>query len=129
MKTNMHYGASPAIFNAAQNLRSRLTDAEKILWEYLHNHHSGFRFRRQHPLWNYVVDFYSHRLKLVIEIDGEIHTSDEVQIRDAEKENGLKNLNLIVLRFTNFDIFHNFEIVKSKIDSTVIKILSEKYKK
>ncbi|MEP6647171.1 MAG: endonuclease domain-containing protein [Saprospiraceae bacterium] len=129
MKTNMHYGASPSIFNVAQNLRVRLTEAEKILWEYLRNHQSGFRFRRQHPLWNYVVDFYSHRLKLVIEVDGEIHSSEEAHIRDSEKDNGLRNLGLQILRFTNAEVFTTFESVKLKIDNTVIEILTEKYKK
>ncbi len=126
MKTNMHYGASPAIFIAAQNLRSHLTEAEKILWEYLKNHKSGFRFRRQHPMWNYVVDFYCHRLKLVIEADGEIHLTKENQIRDEEKNEGLKNLGLQVLRFTNFEILHNREKVFLEIDTIVNDLVQKK---
>ena len=129
MKTNMHYGASPAIFNAAQNLRSHLTEAEKILWEHLKNHKSGFRFRRQHPMWNYVVDFYCHRLKLVIEVDGMIHLKAENQIRDLEKDDGLKNLGLQVLRYTNDEILLNRENVFLEIDSIVENLVHKKLHK
>ncbi len=126
MKTKMHYGASPAIFKAAQILRTKLTEAEKILWEHLRNHKSGFRFRRQHPLWNYVVDIYCHQLKLVIEVDGDIHLNAEVQTRDKEKENGLKNLGLTILRFTNEEIFHDLEIVLLQIDNTIYDLSLKK---
>ena len=129
MKTNMHYGASPAIFKVAHNLRFRLTEAEKILWEHLKNHESGFRFRRQHPMWNYVVDFYCHRLKLVIEADGEIHLNPENQIRDLEKDDGLKNLGLQVLRFTNHEILHQPEFVFLEIDSIVENLVHKKLHK
>ena len=126
MKTNMHYDASPAIFQAAHTLRSRLTEAEKILWEHLRNHKSGFRFRRQHPLWNYVVDFYCHRLKLVIEADGEIHLNKDNKIRDMEKDDGLKNLGLQVLRYTNDEIIHNREVVLLQIDHIVQDLVTKK---
>jgi len=129
MKTNMHHGASPAIFQTAQTLRSKLTEAERILWEHLRNHNSGFRFRRQHPLWNYIVDFYCHRLKLVIEADGEIHLNEENKIRDLEKVNGLKGLGLQVLRFTNDEIINNRDSVFLIIDNIVRDLVQQKLQK
>lgn len=58
----------------ARELRKQTTPAEKILWEQLRNRRlNGIKFRRQHPLGKYIVDFYSPAHRLVIEIDGEFH--------------------------------------------------------
>ena len=92
MKTNMHFGAYPGIFAYAKTLRNNPTRAEKVLWSHLRKHQTKYRFRRQHPMWKYVVDFYCHFLKLVIEIDGEIHLEEEVQLKDEEKETDLPGL-------------------------------------
>ncbi len=56
-----------------RDLRKRTTKAEKLLWEKLRNNQLGYRFKRQYSISNYVVDLYCHKLKLAIEIDGEIH--------------------------------------------------------
>ncbi len=68
----MNFGASNRIFANAKALRNKQTPAEEKIWEYIRNNKLGFRFRRQHPMANYVVDFYCHKLNMVIEIDGEI---------------------------------------------------------
>src|SRR6185369_13752956 len=70
---NMFYGANHAIFQRAQELRSTMTTAEEILWNVLRINNWKLKFRRQHPVANYVVDFYCHRIRLVIELDGAIH--------------------------------------------------------
>ena len=79
MKENMFYGASHLIFKRAEELRNRMTSAEEILWKHIHINEWKLKFRRQHPIWNYVVDFYCHGIKLVIELDGGIHDAEDVK--------------------------------------------------
>ena len=79
MKENMYYGASSLIFQKAEELRNRMTPAEEILWNAIHINEWKLKFRSQHPIANYVVDFYCHANKLVIEIDGSIHDEEEVK--------------------------------------------------
>ena len=67
---NMHYGAHPFIFQKAEELRNKMTPSEEIIWNFLRKSNLGFKFRRQHPILMYVDDFYCHKLKLIIEIDG-----------------------------------------------------------
>ena len=74
IKKSMYYGAKPETFSAAKILRENMTICEKLLWEKLSRKQiSGLRFRRQHPIDFFIVDFYCHEARLVIEIDGEIH--------------------------------------------------------
>ena len=80
---NMHYGASKVIFQKAKELRKFPTHEEEIIWGYLCRNKLGVKFRRQHPIFLYIVDFYCHSLKLVIEIDGGIHHKPEIRIYDA----------------------------------------------
>ncbi|MEP6711815.1 MAG: DUF559 domain-containing protein [Ferruginibacter sp.] len=77
---NMHYGASHLLFKRSDELRKFTTHEEDIIWGYLKGNQFGLKFRRQHPLLFYVVDFYCHALKLVIEIDGSIHNKADVKL-------------------------------------------------
>lgn len=119
MKENMYYGAGPLIFQRAEELRNRMTPAEEILWKHIHINKWKLKFRRQHPIANYIADFYCHGIKLVIEIDGGIHNVEEVKLLDEERENHLKELGLTVLRFKNEEIFSSINSVLDKIDKTV----------
>ncbi len=101
----MYYGATPFIFQRATELRNTMTAAEASLWKSLHINEWKLKFRRQHPIANYIVDFYCHSLKLVIEIDGDIHDHEDVKKNDAEREKYLKGLGLSMLRFRNDEIF------------------------
>jgi cyclase len=67
----MFYGAGNLIFQCATELRSTMAASEEILWKDLHINEWKLKFRRQHPVANYVVDFYCHAIKLVIELDGD----------------------------------------------------------
>jgi len=86
MKTKMNFGASSRIFINAKSLRSNMTFAEKLLWSRIRNNQLGYHFRRQHPASNYIVDFYCHKLQLVIELDGSIHADKAIQIDDCSKQ-------------------------------------------
>jgi cyclase len=115
MKKKMFFGASKLLFEKAKELRENMTQAELVLWEYLRQHPLGFKFRRQHPLGIYVVDFYCHKLKLVIEVDGSVHGDKEVEKADKERQRQLELDGLKVLRFTNEEVLKAKEVVIEQI--------------
>ena len=86
MKQKMFFGASTIIFENANGLRKNMTDAEKLLWFHLKQSPKGFKFRRQHPMGMYIADFYCHKAKLVIEIDGSVHQLDDVKQYDLNRQ-------------------------------------------
>ena len=111
----MFYKADPLIFSIARELRNKLTPAEQIFWLRLKEQFPKYKFRRQHPISIYIADFYCHKLKLVIEIDGSIHDSEEAKLNDEKRQNDLENLNLTVIRFTNNQVKKEIELVIEKI--------------
>ncbi len=115
MEKKLFLGAHAKIFENAKALRHNMTPAEKFLWEKLRANNRNIKFRRQHALGNYIADFYCHKHKLVIELDGSIHQLPEVQIKDHEKQTFLENEGLKVLRFTNQQVFSNAEKVLEEI--------------
>ena len=95
-KWSMHYGATAKLFELAESLRERMTEAEKILWDSLRNNEWQLNFRRQHPISIYIADFYCHKLKLVIELDGGYHENKDVKIHDVEREKDIIDFCVIV---------------------------------
>ena len=79
-------------------LRGRMTKSEAILWKYIKNDRLKFRFRRQHGIGNYIVDFYCPKLKLAIEVDGLTHAEEEVFEKDQRKK-FIKENNMILKRY------------------------------
>jgi len=116
---NMFYGASNLIFQRATELRATITPAEEVLWNAIHINEWKLKFRRQHPIANYVVDFYCHANKLVIELDGSIHDKEEVKKNDVYREQHLRDLGLTVLRFKNEDVLKNTHTVLKIIYNTI----------
>jgi len=116
IERHMFYGASKKIFLRAFELRNNMTEAEKVLWEILKNKELfKARWKRQHPIDIFIVDFYCHKYKIVIEVDGEIHQDDEVKERDYGREHDIEKLGIRILRFTNKEIFEEIGSVKSRI--------------
>jgi very-short-patch-repair endonuclease len=98
----------------AKELRRQATPAEKILWEYLRDRRLlGLKFRRQHPLGTYIVDFYCPAFRLVVEIDGEIHRYQEVD--DQARTDQLEEKGYKVIRFWNFEVEQNLDTVLDTI--------------
>ncbi len=118
----MHYGANPLIFRKAEELRNKMTNAEELLWNYLKTNEWTLKFRRQHPLSIYVADFYCHKLKFIIEVDGSIHDNEDVKRHDAEREFNLKSLGLKIIRFTNDEVTLKLETVLEKIKNTISEL-------
>lgn len=113
---NMFDGAGNTLFARAGEVRKQQTFAEEILWQYLKTKPFGFKFRRQHAYGIYILDFYCHKLKLVIEVDDSIHDLEEIKQNDEIRQNYLETNNLTVLRFTNEDIRINREKVFKTLD-------------
>ena len=119
----MFYGASNILFERAKALRENMTHAELVLWEYLRQHPLGYKFRRQHPLGIYIVDFYCHKLKLVIEVDGSVHGEPEVRDVDIERQRLLELDGLKVIRFTNEEVLKKKEVVIEKINLLINQLV------
>lgn len=118
----MFYGAKPDIFDKATVLRENMTEAEKLLWEKLKDRNLfKFKFRRQHPIDIFIVDFYCHPILLVIEIDGGYHLNSEQKEYDSGRSSELKNWGLEIVRFTNSEIFNSLDKVVLKIQKYVEK--------
>ncbi len=100
----------------ARRLRRTSTEAERKLWSLLNSAQlNGVKFRRQHPIGTYVVDFVSLDSKLVIEIDGGHHNIDDVQQSDESRTAWLTGEGYRVLRFWNNDVINNPEGVIESI--------------
>ena len=107
---------SPEIVLRAKALRKRQTGAEAILWERLRKSKlDGFKFRRQHPLGRFVLDFYCEERQVAIEVDGDIHDRDEVKRRDAFRQRLIEEAKIKVLRFTNDEVMHDADGVIESI--------------
>ncbi len=104
----------------SKQLRANMTLAEKRLWGRLKNEQiNGYSFCRQRPIGAFIVDFYCQKAKLVIEVDGEIHLTKEIQREDKNKDIYFQSINLTILRFTNNDVFTNIEEVIKKITRNI----------
>ena len=113
IERSMFYDARPEIFQRAKSLRKNMTDAEKLLWEKLRNKQLGVRFKPQHPIGRFIVDFYCHQTKLVVEIDGEIH--DEQKEYDMGRTGEMEEYGIRVIRFRNHEVFEDIEGVVERI--------------
>ncbi len=99
---------STRLASLARSLRRNATNAERRLWQELRKKEAGgFRFRRQVPLGGFIADFASFDAKLVIEVDGGTHSTDQELARDAARTAALAAQGFVILRFTNDDVFHN----------------------
>jgi imidazole glycerol-phosphate synthase subunit HisF len=119
-REGMFAGADPLIFEKARALRKNMTQAETILWFQLKQGINGFKFRRQHPLGIYIADFYCHKAKLVIELDGSIHKIPEVMQNDKARQQSIEERGLQVIRFTNREVLENVHLVLQKVKSYLI---------
>ncbi len=120
IEKNMFFGAKAELFTLALQMRKNPTEAESAMWNILRKfRHSGFPFRRQHPIEFYIADFYCHNLRLVIEVDGDIHTENEIQNHDEGRTGELERYGIKVIRFTNNQILQDSNLVVEKINATI----------
>lgn len=102
----------PQLLEFAKTMRSNATDAENLMWQLLRaKRFMNLKFRRQHVIAPYIVDFYCHELGLVIELDGSHHGTDDAIEYDAERTKFLEALGLSVVRYSNHDILGRIDMV------------------
>jgi len=99
---------APQQINLARGLRRQQTPAERVLWNRLRNQ-VGNKFRRQHPIGDYIVDFVNLENKLIIEIDGGQHNQEQTREKDAQRTEWLEGEGYRILRFWNNDVLTNIE--------------------
>lgn len=108
--------ATTNLINHARNLRVNTTEVEKKLWQHLRNRQlNDFKFRRQHPVCGYILDFASEEAMLAIELDGGQHNNDSSQHYDNTRTKLLEKAGWQVLRFWNNDVHENIEGVLQTI--------------
>ena len=115
----MFYGALPQLFEKARILRNSPTKTENILWQQLHNNKLGVKFRRQHPIFKYVADFYCHEKKLVIELDGDYHSRKDQIENDQVRTEDLEEFGIEVLRFTDQQVLEDMDYVIKEISERI----------
>ena len=102
----------------ARELRKVMTPQERHLWfDFLRRY--PVKFYRQRVIGHYVADFYCSKAKLVVELDGSQHYTPEGAYHDEVRTEKMAELDLLVMRFTNYDVDRNFEAVCDTIDATV----------
>jgi very-short-patch-repair endonuclease len=107
----------------ARSLRRNATNAERRLWQGLRRKEvAGFRFRRQVALSGFIADFASFDARLVIEVDGATHSTEEELARDAVRTAALVAQGFAILRFTNDEVFRNLEGVLETIRLKLIEL-------
>jgi very-short-patch-repair endonuclease len=105
-----------AFVNRARMLRKKATDTERTLWRHLRNRNlAGYKFRRQHPLGGYILDFYSPAAKLAIELDGGGHNYALLRTRDRTRSKVLADHGVTVLRSWNHQVRYELDSVLKSI--------------
>ncbi|MEX0781630.1 MAG: endonuclease domain-containing protein [Dehalococcoidia bacterium] len=105
-------------FPAARALRSAPTETEALLWEQLRSRRlDGLKFRRQHPIGRFVLDFYCDQAQLAVEVDGAIHLDPEARSQDAERQALLEERGIRFVRFTASEIETSLDRVLTAIIS------------
>lgn len=121
MQAYPHY-----LIDFARKFRKEQTRSEAILWQYLRNRkHHGLKFKRQHRIGNFIVDFYCRELKLVVELEGGVHEIPDQQEYDAVRFEELQNRGLRILRFKNEEVLNNPDAVLKQITTLTPLPLSQ----
>ena len=113
---DLHKGANPNLFHFARQNRKSMTEAEHVLWDSLRDRRlKNFKFRRQHPIGDFIADFFCLECNLVIEVDGDYHNALEQAQYDEGRTYELNGLKVKVIRFTNREVLDNIKFVLGEI--------------
>ena len=119
-------GATSKHFEFAKQLRNNPTTAEESLWKYLSNKQLlGLKFRRQHPISNFILDFYCNEIRLSIELDGAVHNEVSQHEYDQERTRSLNEINITEIRFYNNQVMNDIDSVISKIKNVAAELKSQ----
>lgn len=116
----------PQLLEFAKTMRSNATDAENLMWQLLRaKRFMNLKFRRQHVIAPYIVDFYCHELGLVIELDGSQHGTNDGKEYDAERTKFLEALDLKVVRYWNHDVLGRTDVVLGDMWGVCLELKSK----
>ena len=108
----MNKKLDPQLLIFAKSMRTNATDAENLIWQLLRaKRFMNLKFRRQHVISPYIVDFYCHEIGLVVELDGGQHGTDDAIEYDCERTKFLEALGLTVVRYWNHDVLGRTDVV------------------
>lgn len=107
-----------------RKLRNNSTKAEICLWAEIRNKKLGYRFLRQYGVGKFVIDFYSPRLKLAIEVDGVTHLTKEELEYDERRQFEIEQLGIQFIRFTNLEVYNEIANVIEKISDRIKSIVA-----
>ena len=120
---DFYYNADQETVELARRLRKQMTPAEKILWRRLRKQNiTSWHFRRQHPIGFYIADFYCHEARLVIEVDGGVHSLPNRKEHDENRDAEMEKLGIKILRFTNNEILNQTSEVVNTIEKGLMKL-------
>jgi very-short-patch-repair endonuclease len=120
VERNMHLRAKSELFKFAREMRKNPTETEKLLWNILRKFRSkGYIFRRQHPIDLFIADFYCHKLKLILEVDGPIHEDEEAKEYDDGRSGELEKYGIRIIRFTNDQVLRDQDAIISHINKFI----------
>ena len=119
-----YFGAPAETIEFAKRLRKHMTPAEKVIWQRLKGKNiKRLKFRRQHPIGHYIADFYCHKIRLVIEIDGPIHLNKECKIHVESRTAEMNRYDIKVIRFTNYEVRNHIGLVMNSIKEEILNRL------
>jgi very-short-patch-repair endonuclease len=120
MQYQHYYKNKPWSTFRRRKLRRESTNAERLFWIQVKNKTLGYKFRRQFNIGRYIVDFYCHELKLIVEIDGFTHDDEDVQKKDVLRQRYLEDLGYKMIRYTDDQVLNDTEAtiqdLKNKCD-------------
>jgi very-short-patch-repair endonuclease len=122
MEKRLRVHNSKELVNIRRVLRNNPPRAEILIWKYIKNSLLGYKFRRQHSIGKYIVDFYCPELKLAIEIDGPIHDEPEKVSHDNEKSEYILSKNIQIIRIDNKETYTNIDRTIEYISSEIEKL-------
>jgi very-short-patch-repair endonuclease len=116
----------PQLLIFAKSMRHSATDAEHLMWKLLRTKQfMNLKFRRQHVIALYIVDFYCHEIGLVIELDGSQHGTDDGREYDAERTKFLEALDLKVVRYWNHEVLGQTDMVLEDLWNGCLELKSK----
>ncbi len=102
------------VIELAKDMRHKMTEAEERLWSAINKRQiNGLKFRRQHPVYRYIIDFYCYERRLAIELDGKVHTRQKEN--DNYRDEFLKGIGIRTIRIRNEEVMNNLNAVVEKI--------------
>ena len=123
MRMETRHRIYPPLLRRTREMRHPQTPAEATLWRAIHNRNLGYKFRRQHPIDHFIVDFYCAQARLCIEIDGPSHFEPDQKAYDTARTEFLEGRGYHMIRCTNDDVRYNIHAVVDEIVRTIESIL------